>query len=698
MLALLDAPLAAYLLVYALLALLCLLGARASERTPLADFTRAPLLIVSEVAAPFVFLNSAAYYQEERSWLLIAAMTVVVLFYVATDLVSHWLAAHAGWVETLCHWFAARWAAALLFVVPFVLALSQLHFSAIAIGIALQVLALAYLGTGYTVEKRAARRAAGLPLYAAAYVVAGFVTVQALASFGQNPADLAKALLGDVILLAASAAVYRRYEWVYGAAWLFIAPVFIYAGLYLRGTVDQGLVLGVLMLNYAAAGYALGRRALRLGGPFLTAAAFLSLVVAALTWASPAVASATLITIAALYLFVALWLGWSALLIPALAAVNLALGAVTALFIPLDSDALRPLSISAAVLGTALTLGGYGLWRRRLNSWAWPLFLVGALDVGVSYQAGLPFGGALAIGLSVVFATLAFWLAWAMRSLFAALKLQALLSYVGIAIVFVGHSFVIGLSDQAWQVRPLYTMLLCALFVALAWVLRGGLKGDLYGRPLRLAGLVLTLAPLVGAAEVFGLDSPLLAPTIAIAGITYTADALARRQLYLGYLGGAAFIAAYWAALLYFGVTELQAYALPLGLGLLALGWNERRLHSRVAYRAATLLGLLILMGSAFIQSLDGSIYAWLLLAEGLTAGAWGVRTHSRGYVEVGALALIANAIAQFGPGFIELPRWVQLGSIGAILLGGGLAALLRREQILAARRALVGEWRQWQP
>ena len=38
------------------------------------------------------------------------------------------------------------------------------------------------------------------------------------------------------------------------------------------------LSLGVLLLNYTAAGYALGRRALKLGGPFLTAAAFLSVV------------------------------------------------------------------------------------------------------------------------------------------------------------------------------------------------------------------------------------------------------------------------------------------------------------------------------------------------------------------------------------------------------------------------------------
>jgi len=697
-LTLLDAPLAGYLLVYALLALVCLLGARASDRTHLADFTRAPLLIVSQFAAPLVFLAGYADYEADRSWLAIAAMIIVVLFYVATDLVFDWIAARAHWLETLFHWFAARWAAALLFVVPFVLALTQLHFSAIATGIALQGLALAYLGIGYMLERRAGRRTAGLPLYAAGYVVAGFVTLQALATFGQNPADLAKALIGDVIVLAASAAVYRRYEWIYGAAWLFIAPVFIYAGLYLRGTVDQGLVLGVLLLNYVAAGYALGRRALRLGGPFLTAAAFLSLAVAALTWMNSVVASATLVAIAGLYLFVALWLGWSALLIPALAAANLAIAAITAIFIPLDEAALRPISISTAALGTALAVGAVGLERVGQSRWTLPLYLVAALDVLVAYWAGLLLGAPLAIALSVVFATLALWLAWEKQAEFAALKLPPILSYLGIAMIFAGHFYVLNLSAETWRVWPAYTIVLCALFVGLAWLLRRGVWGQLYGAPLHHAGLALTLVALIGADLVSTFDSPLIAVTCAIAGVIYAADALAIRNRYLGYLGGAAFVAAYWASLLFFAVTEIQAYALPVGFGLLALGWNERRLNSRQAYRAATLLGLIALMGTAFVQSLDGAIYAWLLLLEGIAATGWGVRVHSRGYVRLGILSLVANALSQFGPAFVDFPRWVQLGSIGTLLLAGGITALFFREQLLVMRRAVAGEWKRWEP
>jgi hypothetical protein len=115
--------------------------------------------------------------------------------------------------------------------------------------------------------------------------------------------------------------------------------------------------------------------------------------------------------------------------------------------------------------------------------------------------------------------------------------------------------------------------------------------------------------------------------------------------------------------------------------------------------RLLSLLGVLLLMGSAFIQSLPRGeyVYATLLGIESLVALGWGIRTRLRDYVRVGGLALIVNAITQLGPGFVELPRWVQLGVTGSILLGGGLVALFKREEILTVRRRLVEEWRQWE-
>lgn len=85
-------------------------------------------------------------------------------------------------------------------------------------------------------------------------------------------------------------------------------------------------------------------------------------------------------------------------------------------------------------------------------------------------------------------------------------------------------------------------------------------------------------------------------------------------------MGGGTFVVLIWYALSYFGVDELQAYVMPLILGLLMLGWNERLRGGHASYRVPTLLGLLIIMGFAFYQSLDDVIYAVLLLVESLSA------------------------------------------------------------------------------
>ena len=217
----------------------------------------------------------------------------------------------------------------------------------------------------------------------------------------------------------------------------------------------------------------------------------------------------------------------------------------------------------------------------------------------------------------------------------------------------------------------------------------------LYGTPLRRAGLWLMLVPMYAAIDIS--EPSLVALTFAIAGTAYAAEAAVRRILHLGYLAGGLFLVVIWASLVFFGVSEPQAYVIPLGLGLLALGWSERRLGGRASYLWPTLLGLLVLMGSAFYQSPDAVIYAVLLLVESLAALAWGVHIRSRGYVQLGGLALLANAIAQLGPGFVELERFIHLGTIGSILFVGGLVALFRREQLLAARERLTNEWRRWE-
>ena len=198
----------------------------------------------------------------------------------------------------------------------------------------------------------------------------------------------------------------------------------------------------------------------------------------------------------------------------------------------------------------------------------------------------------------------------------------------------------------------------------------------------------------------FIFDPLWVAVTFVIAGGTYVADAALRRILNLAYAGFGAFIVVIWALLMKFEISEPQAYVIPLSIALLGVGWNERLREGGIKYRLPTLLGLLALMGSAFIQSLprEGFAYALLLLIESLIALGWGIRSRSRGFVQLGILALIANTIVQLGPGFVDLPRWIQIGLTGGILLAGGMGAMFKREKILATRQKLTDEWRSWEP
>jgi hypothetical protein len=704
-----GAPGLVFVLAYALLALAILVLARVFQSTTMADFTRLPLLIVSQLAMPAVIVAAIAGWSvntgctpclEGSPWLALLAMSVGVLFYAVNDWKGFGVfeGATSFWRvlgDAVYRRRAIRWVAAVLFALTLTLVLAELHFGNIATGITLMVLALAYLGVGYVLERREGRRASGWPLYATAYGLAVLVTLQAAPSTG----NLAKAMLGDVAVLAISAAIHREYRWVYGAAWLLMLPVYLLLDLFVPALANRGLLMGLLGLNYAAAGYALGRRELRLGGPFLTAAAFLSVVVVMLTWGSPIVASLVLVSIAALYLLAALWLSWEWLLLAALLAANLCVLAINGIFFKSFATLLRPLIISHAALGVVLVLGGLGLRRAGQSRWAWPLYIAGGVGLGGAYVAGLFVGWWLAIGLSAVLAAILLAFAWFERTPFAERNVPPVLAYLGIGTIFVGHFYVIGVTlwGRNWDVWPGFTAGLCGLFVVLAWLLQPKPIADLYATPLRRAGLSLMAVPMAGALFIF--EPAIGAVTFAIAGMTYAADAAVRRVLNLAYLGAGAFVVVIWALLMLFNVSEPQAYVLPLGLALLGGGWNQRLRGRTISYLVPTFVGLALLMGSALYQSLPRGafVYALLLGVESLAALGWGIGTRSRGYFQCGALALIANALVQLGPGFVDLPRWLQLGVTGGILLGGGLAALFKREQILAARHRLTEEWRQWE-
>lgn len=674
-------------LMYALILLICLLGARLVQAFELASYTRRPLLVASHLTMPFVFLvntalamNALACTRCDRveTWLSFVAMIVGAMFYTATDLLWQRL--------------AARWASAVAFALTLVLILGELRFDTLQTGIVLKVVALLYLGGGHLLERRANARAHGAPLYVTGYGLALLVTLQATTAFAKTSEHLALALIADVILISLSAWMFRDFRWMYGAAWLLIAPVWIYAEIYLRGGTNQGLVLGALMLAYNALGFALGRRALNLAMPFLSAAAFLSFLVVALLWSNAVVVSIALVIIAALYALNALWRRQPFLLLPSLGAINLAVFSSANIGLPLGENYVRAISVAFAGLTAAFVAAAFVLNQVKARGWIAPFYLFAAVNMAGAYSIALFFGRELAIGTSVLFSALALWLAWTERDFFARYNLPPVMTYAGAGLLAVGAYF----TSDALGFRNLWSVgieAVCAIYVLSALAFEGDPFNRIYGTPLRIAGLGLLIVPLVGTLGTPPLQGAL---TFGIAAFVLFLDGAARRAIDIAYLGIAAGIVMLWHVLEFLVVRELQAYALPAGIAWLAIGWNERRRGKRARYQVATFLGLGVLMGTAFQQSLGSVGYSVLLLAESILALAWGIRARTRGYVQIAILSLVANAVAQFGPAFGEMPRWIQLGTIGTLLLGGGLGALFRREQIINARKTFASRWESW--
>jgi hypothetical protein len=693
---LLEVPLLVYPLVFAVFATICLILARLSQDTTVRDFTRFPLLSASQVLMPAtIFFAVAGWISHEliaeNPWLPLITLGLGVLFYILTDVLFKRL--------------EARWAVAVLVPISSVLLLYELNFSLSSIGISLMILAILYMGCGYILEQRENRKVGGWPFYATAYAMSTLVTILAI----PDRADLAKILFADVVILAISAAIHRVYWWVHGAAWLFILPYYLTISLYVAEFHYQGLLMGLLGVNYVAAGFILGRRKLKLGAPFLMAAAFLSVITIGLTWSNPVTAALVMSAIAILFLMVGIWLGWSWLLLPTLVLLNLIVLTVNILLSGYEPPLGHALLISYTVLGSALILGGLFLQRTNQDRWSWPLYTLGAINIIGSYVISLRFVDWITVGISGVLAVLMFSFAWLERQFITKYVKIPLLTYLGIGILFIAHFVLLFLvaGQGSWDsIWPPYTAGLCGIFILFAWLLQRDPLESIYSVPLRWSGLGLLGIPMWGSLIIFIVsltidpDPVIVAVTFAIAGVAIAGDAVMRRSLREAYFSFGSLIIVIWAVLYALNIHEPQAYIIPVGLTILGIGWYEKTQEEYLLYKLLTYTGLVLLMGTAFIQSIPQGAYLYAILVgvEGMLSIAWGIRSHCRCFVQIGSVALIANAVVQLGPGFIDLPRWIQIGLTGAILLGGGMAALFKREQILDTRQRITDEWRQWNP
>lgn len=144
-----------------------------------------------------------------------------------------------------------------------------------------------------------------------------------------------------------------------------------------------------------------------------------------------------------------------------------------------------------------------------------------------------------------------------------------------------------------------------------------------------------------------------------------------------------------------------QAYALPIGLYLLAVAAVTRRLRGHFHREAATAiaaLGMLILLGVGIVQSLDNNrfMYVLLTLGEGLALVGLGIAIRWRVLVVGGVAGTVIIALRQLFDAVAALPGWAILGGSGMLLLGAAVALLLARARLAAARRSMAERWSGW--
>lgn len=227
----------------------------------------------------------------------------------------------------------------------------------------------------------------------------------------------------------------------------------------------------------------------------------------------------------------------------------------------------------------------------------------------------------------------------------------------------------------------------------------------LVGPVLALINLAVPLVDFLGSGELVGLVlNHAYGPAglaIALCGAALAADAITTLRRPTGY-SASAFIAL--ATLM--GIARItpdnpQAYAVPVGLYLLALSIYvayERDLGPVRMPAANALLSsaIIVILGTTFLQSL---LHPWRYIFLGLMEGLLmlGVTAFLRRRYGV-ALAVGFLTLTAFRAVFDvarALPNWVTIGLIGIVLLGLGVLVLLRRDRLEAWGSNTLRRWSQ---
>jgi hypothetical protein len=191
-----------------------------------------------------------------------------------------------------------------------------------------------------------------------------------------------------------------------------------------------------------------------------------------------------------------------------------------------------------------------------------------------------------------------------------------------------------------------------------------------------------------------------VAMIVAAGSAAVVAEGIRLRQRWVWTSGGWGLVLALLLGIAIAQPDNVQAYTLPVGLYLVALGLGYRRspeffgTHMNT-HEAVIVAGLLFFTLPPGQQSFGpgGGKYGLELIAGGLVFLALGLTVASRWLVAGGVLTLSAVALRGLTVFGTEAPYWLTLGLVGTALLGVGMLLLLQRERWERARSRIARWW-----
>jgi hypothetical protein len=319
-----------------------------------------------------------------------------------------------------------------------------------------------------------------------------------------------------------------------------------------------------------------------------------------------------------------------------------------------------------------------GLRLRRVSQqWRLPLLVLGVLTLlwAVIWAMGDPvFEDHYAWQSSF------FFVIWAGYGLgYAALSRRPLIVWLATGSLMLSVVFAILALDLSNWLLPV--TLLAVVYVAAGWGLSFITpKLAAWATVFRWSGLLYgTLWALT--APVQGGVSSVIAPAL-IAGC-WTAEALRRKNVWLGFPTNGLYLLAYFMALITLDIDQPQFYSIGAALLGFLMHYLLRKAEQPMAALLTGVVAQLILFSTTYIQTLlnEQFIYFLALFLQAVIVLVYGVVTRQKSFIITPILFAVLSVITLAFTLFSGIPAMLLVGCVGTLLLTGGVAALALKER-----------------